>query len=162
MSSTPVDAAPRGLTADEQTSLLALLLRGASPAAACPQLGVTLGTFQRTWLEDEVFRARVSEVRDVLSQNVAAALYRSAMEGNVSAQTLWLKIWPPRGWSNGNDEGPQATEPTFFSDLSDDELVELARAMGVDIPPEIARAVAAERGPAIAGRISPGGEDRGG
>ena len=96
---------------------------------------------QQALVEDKEFRARWEEVNVTLSQNIQAALYRSAMEGNVSAQTYWLKSNPPPGWSPDSME-PLESIDEFFDELSDDELLDLARAMEINLPPEIEAKIA--------------------
>ncbi len=120
----------------QQSAVLDLLYRGASPAAACAQVGVSVEAFLHTVNEEAGFRTRVREITGVLSGNVMAVLYRTAMEGNVSAQQAWLKLFPPPTFAE-----PAETEPATFDellgDLTDAELVELARAVGVDLPHEV-------------------------
>jgi hypothetical protein len=121
--------------------VLALLLRGASPAGACQQLGLGVEALGQTVEQDEAFRRRAGEVAGVLSGNVMAVLYRGAMEGSVSAQQAWLKLFPPPPWQRGprDDEANAPAPATFdetFQKLSDVELIELARAMGVELPGE--------------------------
>jgi len=129
------------LTPELEQFFLELLSRGASPAAACRELGVSVSIMQQALVEDAEFRARWEEVNVTLSQNVQAALYRSAMEGNVSAQTYWLKSNPPPGWSPDSME-PLESIDEFFDELSDDELLDLARAMEINLPPEIEAKIA--------------------
>ena len=129
------------LTSKLEQSFLELLSRGASPAAACRELGVSVSMIQQALVEDKEFRARWEEVNVTLSQNIQAALYRSAMEGNVSAQTYWLKSNPPPGWSPDSME-PLESIDEFFDELSDDELLDLARAMEINLPPEIEAKIA--------------------
>jgi hypothetical protein len=140
------------LTADQQQAVLALLLRGASPAGACGQLGLAVEALARTVGEDEAFRKRAGDVTGVLSGNVMAVLYRGAMEGSVSAQQAWLKLFPPPPWQRGPQDEPAARTPATFDetlqDLNDVELVELARAMGVDLPHEAEAGVDAAAVPA--------------
>src|SRR5690606_9307466 len=83
--------------------------------------------------QDEAFRERLDQVNVLLSQNVAAALYRSAMEGSVSAQTFFLKNQPPPNWQQS-----QSTEATDdpFNRMSDEELLDFCRASGIDWPTE--------------------------
>jgi hypothetical protein len=143
VSQSPRNAKPQAepLSADQQEAVLALLLRGASPAGACQQLGLGVEAVGRTVEEDEAFRRRAGDVTGVLSGNVMAVLYRGAMEGSVSAQQAWLKLFPPPPWQRGPQDGEAETRtPATFDetlkDLTDAELVELARAMGVDLPGE--------------------------
>ncbi|MCH7688327.1 MAG: hypothetical protein IH899_16875 [Planctomycetes bacterium] len=129
------------LTSELEQSFLELLSRGASPAAACRELGLSVSMIQQALVKDEEFRALWEEVNVTLSQNIQAALYRSAMEGNVSAQTYWLKSNPPPGWSPDSME-PLESIDEFFDELSDDELLDLARAMEINLPPEIEAKIA--------------------
>lgn len=144
-----------GLTADQQEMVLQLLVRGASPAVACQQLGVSTLGFNRSAANDDRFRARLDAVRVTLSQNVAAAVYREAMQGSVPAQTLWLKSCPPPEWRVDELAGGPMTFDEAFEALSDDDLIDLARALGVDLPPEIERKAGQPRGQDVAGRVSP-------
>lgn len=125
------------LSRDQRNYILQLLLRGASPAAACAQLTLPLIAYARTLREDPDFRARIREVTAALSQNVAAALYRAAMQGNVTAQTTWLRLRPPPEWQEMDTEPDSpANFDDVYGQLTDHELLQLARAMGIDVPPE--------------------------
>jgi hypothetical protein len=110
-----------------------LLFRGASPAAACAQLEVTLDDFMHTWTHDDAFRERVSQTQTARSQNVAAALYRTAMEGSVTAQTFYLRRLPPPEWPQSS-AAPSDLSP--LNHLSDAELLERSRARRLDPTPE--------------------------
>ncbi|MGE0378147.1 MAG: hypothetical protein AB7I48_22660 [Planctomycetaceae bacterium] len=116
-------------------SYLHLLTRGASPAAACGQLGVSVLDVLATIEQDDAFHRRLEQVNVLLSQNVAAALYRSAMEGSVSAQTFFLKNQPPPNWQP--DESDESADCPLDR-MSDDELVAFCRASGIDWPSETA------------------------
>lgn len=111
--------------------LLGLLLRGASPAAACAQLGLSADDFH-LWLADDFFREQLERSQHLLSRNVAAALYRSAMEGSVSAQTFYLKHLPPPEWPSTADTPVPADN---LDTLPDDELLDRCRSLGLDLPP---------------------------
>jgi hypothetical protein len=105
------------------------MLRGASPASACAQLGLAVDEFHH-WLADSAFRGRLELAQHLLSRNVAAALYRSAMEGSVPAQSFYLKHLPPPEWPAST-----AARPDDNLDLlSDDELSARCRALGIDLP----------------------------
>jgi hypothetical protein len=158
----PVGASPPSaeeherLTADQQELVLQLLARGASPAIACAQVGVRPALFFRARADDPVFRAKLRDVQALLGQNVAAALYKAAIEGSVSAQSLWLKCCPPPDWlPESTDETRPATFDEAFDQLSDADLIELARAMDVDLPSEIARTGDPPGGPLVAERVPP-------
>ncbi|MCA9053516.1 MAG: hypothetical protein KDA75_06750 [Planctomycetaceae bacterium] len=126
---TPIHA-----TDDPRDALLALLHRGASPALACTQLGLSVDRFL-AWLEDASFRQRIAQSQGVLSQNVAAALYRSALEGSVAAQTFYLKHLPPPEWPQPERETPAADD--FLNRLTDEELLQRFRARCLDESPPL-------------------------
>lgn len=86
------------LTRKQQDEYLTLLTRGASPAAACQKLGVSITAVLVTMEQSPKFRGRATAVSDVLSQNVAAQLYQTAMKGSVTAQTFYLRNQPPPEW----------------------------------------------------------------
>ena len=142
------------LNSTQQTAVLELLYRGASPAAACGQVGVSVEAFLQTVNEEAGFRTRVREITGVLSGNVMAVLYRTAMEGNVSAQQAWLKLFPPPTFAEPAAETEPATFDELLGDLTDAELVELARAVGVDLPHEVEANLDAESLSYIAEQIS--------
>lgn len=119
-----------------QDELCSMLQRGASPFGACQQLEISLESVKETYVSDRHFSKQIDQVPNVLSQNVAAALYRQAMEGNVSAQIYWLKTLPPPGWSQAATSPVPLTFDETLDQLSDEELIELARAMGVDLSPQ--------------------------
>lgn len=122
----PTEASePYQFSPELQAQYLQLLARGASPAAACMQLNLPVMSVLNQITTDATFRARLDQIHDVLSQNVAAALYRSAMEGSVSAQTFFLKNCPPPEWP-GNEPVPAAMNDGL-DELTDDELAQLCR-----------------------------------
>lgn len=115
---------------------LDLRSRGASPAVACQQLGVEYAAFARTLAADAEFREQMRQVEDRLAENVAAALYRSAMEGSVTAQKFWLQAQPPAEWLRRQAAD---ADTHLLDDLSDAELLELALALGLEIPVDARR-----------------------
>ena len=68
------------------------------------------------------FRTRATVVSDVLSQNVAAQLYQTAMKGSVTAQTFYLRNQPPPEWPGDEAE---AAAPPDLANLSIAELESL-------------------------------------
>ncbi|WP_417848903.1 hypothetical protein [Thalassoglobus sp.] len=122
---------------------MTLLSRGASPAAACSQLGILLADVIWTMEHDSGFQSMMNRVQELLSQNVAAALYRSAMEGSVTAQQNYLKAYPPPGCSatiegSGKDPEPEMTDEelteylkqeatAFLAELNSDRSLEVSK-----------------------------------
>jgi hypothetical protein len=141
------------LTRAQQSAILDLLYRGASPTGACAQVGVSVEAFLKTVEDDGEFRAKVRDIAGILSGNVMAVLYRGAMEGNVSAQQAWLKLFPPPTFAEPAADAPM-TFDELLGDLSDDELIELARAVGVDVQDQVEANLAAEGLSYLAEQIS--------
>ncbi len=117
---TTTDDTPQ-LTRPQQTEYLRLLTLGASPAAACQKVGVSITAVLVTMDQSLAFRKRMDRVPDLLSQNVAASLYQAAMKGSVTAQTFYLKNLPPPEWVGEEDE----CEPRDMKDLTLDQLKQL-------------------------------------
>ena len=69
---TTTDDTPQ-LTRAQQTEYLRLLTLGASPAAACQKVGVSITAVLVTMDQSAAFRKRMDRVPDLLSQNVAAS-----------------------------------------------------------------------------------------
>ena len=120
---TTTDDTPQ-LTRAQQTEYLRLLTLGASPAAACQKVGVSITAVLVTMDQSAAFRKRMDRVPDLLSQNVAASLYQAAMKGSVTAQTFYLKNLPPPEWDAGaaEDDSPESKE---FENLTLDQLKQL-------------------------------------
>lgn len=92
------------LTRKQQDEYLTLLTKGASAAAACQKLGISITALLVTMEQSPKFRNRATAVSDVLSQNVAAQLYQTAMKGSVTAQTFYLRNQPPPEWPTEDEE----------------------------------------------------------
>ncbi len=138
-------------TADEQNAFLELLSRGASPALACKQIGRPLAAFFHTAEQDDAFRQRLETVETSLAQNIATALYKAAMEGNVTAQTFWLRNNPPPGWNQGDSK----VTNDDLEKLSLAELIALAEAHGVAVPLEVEPRTESPGGEPSSGGVSP-------
>ncbi len=115
---------PTLLNEEFQYSYITLLSRGASPAVACSQLDILLADVIWTMEHESGFQSMVIRVQELLSQNVAAALYRSAMEGSVSAQQNYLKAYPPPGCDPISDD----QDAHFETEMTDEEIVTQLRA----------------------------------
>ena len=119
------------LNASQQDEFLEWFARGASPAMACQPLGISVTSFLKTLDEDETFNVRVQQTQSSLSQNVAARLYRTSMEGNVSAQRYYLELRPPPEWKQ------TASIALNHGELEPDELADEYRAAGLEVPAEL-------------------------
>lgn len=109
------------------------LIRGASPAGACLQLGLSIGALLKRFAEDAVLRRRVEDVQWVLRENVKSALYRQAMEGNVTAQRCFLQLIdagaPFRQGFDDDDENWESMTPH--------DMAEKYRTAGIVVPEEL-------------------------
>lgn len=114
-----------------------LLAKGASPAAACQHLGVPVSAFLHSLADDPAFREALADVNEILTRNVVAALYQAAMKGSIPAQTLWLRNTRPREWSEQHEDGRNQSISLDELELTDEQVLALARAMGVPVPPEL-------------------------
>lgn len=135
----------------EQAEFLELIGQGLSPAAACRKLEVNLRSLRHTIQQDPRFQAECDDVAATLNENVEMALYIAAMKGNVSAQTLWLRKRPPPGWMPDEE---RRTVSEAWDDLTDEELIKLARTSGLAIPAEIAARLGGTGGAQVSGGIS--------
>lgn len=108
---------------------------------ACRLMDLSISSFNRTLAEDAMFADRVRQARAALRENVLATLYRSALEGSVTAQKLYLQHRPP---DCSLDQSPAAVNTE--EGLSPHELAEAYRAAGRDLPPELAALVGSAAG----------------
>ena len=127
---------PALLNEAQQKAFLETLGRGGSPALAAQKLAVDLEVIRETRHQDEEFARRWKAIEIELSENVAAALYQTALKGTASAQTFYLKQKPPPGWQ-GADQAEGGTRDEY-EEMNDEELLEQSHARGIDPPPEIA------------------------
>ena len=115
----------------QQAEFLWWISHGASPAMLCNKLGISLTSFVKTAKEDACFAERLQQAQGGLSQNVAARLYRIAMEGSVPAQRFYLELHPPPEWRQATLLGADVKE------LEPDELADEYRSAGLDVPAEL-------------------------
>ena len=134
----PTDSSPgRKLGAapseSELNQYVSHLIRGASPAGACMQLGISVRSLLRKLAEDADFRRRVDDVQWVLRENVKSALYREAMGGNVSAQRCFLQL------VGAGDMTPfrQGFDDENWESMTPHDMAEKYRTAGVVVPAEL-------------------------
>jgi hypothetical protein len=122
---------------NEKKIILETMYRGGSPVWVCKDLGVNFSRYLKSFNEDTNFRELVENAKAALSENIAFQLFKTAMEGNVTAQTNFLKLFPPLSWSSGNQTGgsiPGSDE--WIDKMSDKELFQLAKEMDIHVPEE--------------------------
>jgi hypothetical protein len=123
----PPWAPERTLSPDEQLDVLQALLRGGSPQAVCQKQGRDPLDFCRTAEGDASFQTALRQVRELMTLNVVATVYRAAMEGTPAAQALWLRTFPPTDWT-ALDASASAPESEFSDEatsLTNDALRQL-------------------------------------
>lgn len=119
------------------------MLKGASPAAICGELGWPVDRFWHTLATDESFATALQQLFDTLSQNVLTTLYQTAMKGNVAAQQFWLRHRPVAGWMQGTGAD---SIPNSYEQLNDDQLVDACRQAALNLPAEMAARLATTAG----------------
>ena len=144
------DLGDQALSRKTQKQFLLLLSRGAPPQGACHQLGISLLSLARTLEQDDTFRSERDHILDLLSQNVAMALYQAAMKGDIHAQKFYLTNAPPPEWTGPSDSAPPSPD-----DLADDELLQCFQREAPLLLAELARQGAATDGGDLGGPISP-------
>jgi len=123
------------LSPQEQRELLDWMLKGASPAAICAELGWSVERFWKTLDTDADFAEALQQLFDTLSWNVLTVLYQAAMKGQLSAQQFWLRQRPVSGWGQTPETDPG---PDPYEQLNDDQLVDACRQAELDLAAEIA------------------------
>lgn len=90
------DEVPTRLTDEQIDEYLALLEIGAPPLLACQRLGIKFDLVESTLVADPEFVEQVEQVKRLLADNVAAALYKKALSGSVYAQLHYLRQCRPK------------------------------------------------------------------
>lgn len=125
------------LSESEKQLILESMFRGGSPAWSCRTLEIPYSRYLRTLEEEDSFHQDVQDAKAALSENITFQLFRSAMEGNVTAQTNFLKLFPPRKWSPPNSDQKSGTDgEDWIENMSDRELFHLAKEMDIHVPEE--------------------------
>lgn len=130
----------RLLTSTEREAVLALLFEGWGKGRACHKLGFSHHSLLRTAEEVPEFAAQVMQACEHRNEAVEMALFKAALEGKVTAQKFWLERQDQQQPAGKNAH--VLSEEDDLSTLSDEELIERARAVGIDLPPQIAQRLA--------------------
>lgn len=105
-------------------AIAAMCRNGATMDIIAEKFGITLSTLYE-------YRKKHSEFGEVLSQNaeiadftVEQALYKNAVEGNLTAQIFWLKNRQARRWRDQQHvfQQQQNVQRFDYDNLSDEEL----------------------------------------
>lgn len=127
-------AKTRRLKFDEERKarFLELVAKGYGRTKACVKVGITRQTFGRHYDKSEKFRAAVLDAEEEANDVVEMALYKTAIDGNVTAQQVWLYNRASDRWADrrnislsGDNKNPIRVE---MRDYSDDQLRAIIRA----------------------------------
>ncbi|MDY0339893.1 MAG: hypothetical protein RBS17_01595 [Coriobacteriia bacterium] len=91
-------AKPYKMTAAKKEAYLEAIRKGALKGAAAEAIGVTRGTICAHVRSDPEFARAIEEAEMSLVQVVEDALYKAAVEGNVTAQQVILYNRAPDRW----------------------------------------------------------------
>jgi len=142
----------------EQQEFLQLLEKGCTAAFACHQMGRTMSSLWKTLQRNGRFRQAFEENLMLMNQRVEAALYKAALKGNVSAQTLWLRNRPPPGWKSNHK---RSEETQGLKDMTDEELFRFAEQAGCDLPEEFGEGTGISSGESKSSGVSTSAADSG-
>jgi len=120
---------PQLLTPDQQELVLNEISRGHSVSHACRKLDLLPGDYAYTLRRDPFFAGLCAFSQLLLTGDVEMSVYATAMKGTAAAQALYLKFHPPPPSEN-------VMRGDNFEELTEAELFDLAKQMGVPVPPE--------------------------
>lgn len=121
----------------EDDLIIVLSGNGSNIQDACEKVGVSRQTFYKRKADSEAFAQRVDSLREIVLDNVETALYKNALEGNVTAQIFILKtIGRHRGYierheieHSGNKKNPVVVSKENINQLSLKEKIEFAKTL---------------------------------
>ncbi len=94
--------------AKKRKEFLEILKKGGTIVQACKAVGVSFPTVKKYREKNPKFNEKVQAYLDTQVEMVASALYKKALEGNVTAQIFFLvnrsqgRSWASEKWSNVN------------------------------------------------------------
>ena len=98
-------------TPEKQEQYLKLLSKGGRRHASAYKIGVTPALICAVRKRDPEFAKDMALAERIANEHVESAMYQSALEGNVTAQQVWLYNRMPQKWKDarnrdgGNDLG---------------------------------------------------------
>lgn len=109
-----------------QPDKLILLEGWARDGLSNEQIAHNIGIAEKTIYEWKKNESKISEAlkkgKEVVDFEVENALYKSAMEGNVTAQIYWLKCRRKEKWGEEKDQGSEGkTKITIVNNLPKDD-----------------------------------------
>lgn len=90
-------AAPK-ITPEKFNEVVTALRIGADIAGAAHLIAVSKATLDRYMEKRPAEKARADDARKIADDRVQSALYKSAVNGNVTAMIFWLKNRQPKEW----------------------------------------------------------------
>ncbi len=114
--------ARRKITQQMKDALVDAMMRGATMGTAALKFGVSRQAIYNAMEKDPRFAEKLNAARGTADDAVEAALYRNAINGNVTAQIFWLKNRRPNEWRDAheidlaNKDGRPLVYKAFFSD----------------------------------------------
>lgn len=100
--------------------IIAFEQSGAHVSNTCKAVGISRKTFYEWKRKDQSFSDQVDEVAEAVVDNVESALYRNALEGNVTAQIFMLKCkGKERGYIERTEISGVKDKPIFEVNLND-------------------------------------------
>lgn len=89
------------------------------------KIGISKSTLYSWMKKNEQFKAIISDNKEVADRRVEESLYKSALDGNVTAMIFWLKNRKPGAWRDKRDldVGTKNTGKldSLLDELKDDE-----------------------------------------
>jgi hypothetical protein len=86
--------------AARKEAFLDLLRKGVRRGAACRKVGIARQTFDNHVNKSKSFKADVMQAEMDANELVETALFRNAIDGNVTAQQVWLYNRVPETWQD--------------------------------------------------------------
>lgn len=83
---------------DRKARFCEFIAKGYGRTKACEKIGITRQTFSKHYQRNETFRKAVIDAESSANDVVEMALYKTAIDGNVTAQQVWLYNRSPDRW----------------------------------------------------------------
>ena len=109
--------------AARKEAFLDLIRKGVRRGAACRKVAITRATLSNHLNKSEQFRAQILQAEMDANELVETAMFRQALDGNVTAQQVWLYNRDPEHWQDKRNIaiGGDKNNPIEIN-LSGDEL----------------------------------------
>lgn len=105
---------PYKFTPEKQKEYLKLLVDGGRRHASAYKIGVTPALIVAVRKRDQEFAKAMDLAERVANEHIESAMYQSAINGNVTAQQVWLYNRMPDKWKDArNRDGGQEVGNTY-------------------------------------------------